>query len=98
LYAAGLAFFGLMPATWLLCAINIAAVPAVYFWLVRPVLGPGWRDFMQALLPPIAISLGMAVLVRLVAMASGEEGVTALALQVAAGAAAYLGLSLIFRR
>jgi lipopolysaccharide exporter len=98
LYAAGLALFGLIPATWLLCAINIAAVPAVYFWLVRPILGPVWRDFMQAVLPPIAIALGMAVLVRLVALATGEDGVAALALQVAVGAAAYLGLSLIFRR
>jgi len=49
-------------------------------------------------LPPIAIALSMAVIVRGVALASGTDGVASLALQVATGASIYLGLSLVFRR
>jgi len=98
LYALGLATLGLIPATWLLCAINIVAVPLVYFWLIRPILGPIARDYALAVLPPITIALGMALLVRAIAVSSGTAGFAALALQVAAGAAIYGGLSLIFRR
>jgi O-antigen/teichoic acid export membrane protein len=98
LYAAGLWALGLVPATWLLCAFNVAVVPAVYAWLVRPILGPVGREFTAAVLPPIAIALGMAVIVRGVALASGTEGMASLALQVATGASIYLGLSLVFRR
>ena len=98
LYAVGLMTLGLVPATWLLCAVNLAAVPAVYLWLIRPILGPIARDYAGAILPAVAIALGMAVLVRLAAMPSGLPAYAVLALQVAAGAVLYAGLTVIFRR
>ncbi|MEA2757123.1 MAG: lipopolysaccharide exporter [Aliidongia sp.] len=98
LYAAGLATLGLIPATWLLCAINIAAVPMVYFWLIRPILGPVAREYATAVLPPIAIALAMAGIVRQIGLASPAPGFAVLVLQIAIGAAIYGALNLIFRR
>ena len=98
LYAVGLLTLGLVPATWLLCAVNLASVPAVYLWLIRPILGPIARDYAAAILPAVAIALGMAVLVRLAAMPSGLPAYAVLALQVAAGVVLYAGLTVIFRR
>jgi O-antigen/teichoic acid export membrane protein len=98
IYAACLAWAGLVPATVLLCAINIAVVPSVYRWLIRPILGPVFADYAGAFAPAIGLALAMAILVRLFADLDLALGFPLLAAELALGAAIYGSMTLLFRR
>jgi hypothetical protein len=98
IYAACLAWFGLIPATIVLCVINIAVVPAVYRWLIRPILGPVFGEYVASFVPAIGLALGMAGLVRLLDHQGLLAGIPLLAAELVLGAVAYGGLTLLFRR
>lgn len=98
IYAACLAWFGLIPATLVLCAINVLVVLAVYRWLIRPIIGPVFGEYVASFAPAIGLALGMAALVRLLDQQGLLAGIPLLALELAVGAVAYGGLTLLFRR
>ncbi|GGE99186.1 teichuronic acid biosynthesis protein TuaB [Aliidongia dinghuensis] len=97
-YAGCLAAFGLLPATWVLVGINLLVVLAVYRWLIEPVLGPVFKEYVASFAPAITLALGMGLLVRLVDTQGLVAGVPLLLLELAVGAVAYGGLTLAFRR
>ena len=97
-YAACLAWFGLVPATWVLCAINVLVVLAVYRWLIRPIVGPMFGEYVASFAPAIGLALGMGLLVRLLDHQGLLGGIPLLALELAVGAIVYGGLTLLFRR
>lgn len=98
IYAVCLKLFGLIPATIVLCGINVAVVPAVYRWLIRPILGPVFGEYFASFAPAVALALGMAALVRLLDYQGLLAGIPLLAAELALGAVAYAGLTLAFRR
>jgi O-antigen/teichoic acid export membrane protein len=98
IYAACLAYTGLIPATWVLCVINVLVVFAVYRWLIRPILGPVFAEYVASFAPAIVLALGMGLLVRLLDGQGLLAGLPLLALELAVGAVAYGGLTLAFRR
>ncbi|HEV2673901.1 MAG TPA: MOP flippase family protein [Aliidongia sp.] len=98
IYAASLAWFGLVPATWVLCAINVLVVLAVYRWLIRPIIGPVFGEYVASFAPAVGLALGMGLLVRLLDHQGLLAGIPLLALELAVGAVVYGGLTLLFRR
>jgi O-antigen/teichoic acid export membrane protein len=98
IYATGLHLFGLIPATVLLCAINVAVVPAVYRWLIRPITGPMFGEYCASFAPAIGLAIGMGLLVRLLDHQNLLGGIPLLAAELLLGAVAYAGLTLLFRR
>ena len=98
IYAASLHWLGLLPATIVLCAINLAVVPAVYRWLIRPILGPVGAEYAASFAPAVALALGMAALVRLLDHQGLLAGIPLLTAELALGAVAYAGFTLLFRR
>ncbi len=98
IYAVLLSTAGLVPATWFVCLVNVAAVPLAYAFMLRPVLGAFLRDYARAFLPAISLALAMALAVRLLSTAAIEPRAGLLAAQLALGAALYGGLTLLFRR
>lgn len=97
-YALLLYFAGLVPATWFVCLVNVAAVPITYLFMLRPTLGAFSLDYMRSFLPAVSLALGMAVAVRLLATTPIQPRVGMLSAQLALGAVLYGGLTLLFRR
>ena len=97
-YAAMLAYAGLVPATAVVCLINVAAVLLVYVFLLRPILGAFFLDYARAFLPAICLAIGMALGVRLLSMTAIDSRTGLLVAQLALGAVLYGGLTMLFRR
>jgi lipopolysaccharide exporter len=97
-YAVLLYFAGLLPATWFVCLVNVAAVPLTYLFMLRPTLGSFSRDYVRSFLPAISLALGMAVAVRLLATTPIHPRIGMLAAQLALGMVLYGGMTLLFRR
>jgi lipopolysaccharide exporter len=97
-YAACLHLYGLIPATVVLCVINVLVVPAVYRFLIRPIIGPVFGEYVASFAPAIGLAVGMAVLVRLLDHLNLLGGIPLLAAELLLGAVAYAGLTFLFRR
>ena len=97
-YASLLYFSGLLPATWFICLVNVAAVPLTYFFMLRPTLGSFALDYSRSFLPAISLALGMAVAVRLLETTPIHPRLGLLAAQLALGTVLYGGMTILFRR
>ncbi|HLJ21951.1 MAG TPA: MOP flippase family protein [Stellaceae bacterium] len=99
IYAALLYAGGLVPATWFICLVNVAAVPLTYLFMLRPTLGPFSLDYTRSFLPAVSLALAMAVAVRLLATTTSiHPRIGMLAAQLALGAVLYGGMTILFRR
>ena len=90
---------GLTAVAWTFAALQTLYVLMNYRLLVRALFGPCLREYLAAIGPALAMSAAMAGAV--VAVLAATESLAwggRLALAVAAGALAYLGLVLAFRR
>lgn len=98
IYAALLYAEGLVPATWFLCLVNVAAVPLTYLCMLRPTLGAFSLDYARAFVPAVSLALGMAAAVRLLSTTPIHPRLGMLAAQLALGAVLYGGMTVLFRR
>jgi lipopolysaccharide exporter len=97
-YAVLLHYTGLLPSTYFICLVNVAAVALVYVFMLRPILGSFLVDYARAFLPAIFLAIGMALAVRLLSTADIHSRLIMLAAQFALGAILYGGTTILFRR
>lgn len=74
------------------------SIPGMYFLIVRTLLGPCLPDFVMSVLPGVVLATAMAVVVSLLPQVFAFGSLTALAMQIGAGAVIYVLSILLFQR
>jgi lipopolysaccharide exporter len=88
---------GLHGVAWTVLVLQLADLALVYRFLLRPLVGPCLREYASCIALPLAISIGMAIVVLLVPLVVHESLPVVLAVQIAVGAILYGTASILLQ-